>query len=159
MVEELAAFIDTPHARAMGAPPVRRWHSLFGGRKRDDCMNWRSMPAFVTPKTGRTRESMVKSGQFGTLWDRMQWKQASSWEVAKPPPFDEPLEPVDDGLPLHAIGSTTWLAVRVMVAAVRPVGGHARRGRYMRWMVWFIMVSSRFGDRAGRRAHGAVAVA
>jgi len=78
----------------------------------------------------------------------MQREKASCWELVDPPAFDEP--PVDDGLPLHAAASRARLAVAMMAVAVRAVGGHARHGRRMRRMLWFIMVSSGLDDRADR---------
>jgi len=85
------------------------------------------------------------SGKFGTLCERMHWEKASSWEFADPPAFDEPPGPVDDGLPLHAAASRTRAAAAMMAAAVRAVGGHARRGQRMTRMLWFIMPSSGAG--------------
>jgi len=80
----------------------------------------------------------------------MHWEKASSgefadWEFADPPAFDEPPEPVDDGLPLHAAASRTRAAVAMRAAAVRAVGGHARRGRRMTRVLSFIMPSSGAG--------------
>jgi hypothetical protein len=78
----------------------------------------------------------------------MHWEKASSWPLADCPAFADPpalgeppglaAEPVDDGLPLQAAGRTT-AAPTMMAAAVRAAGGHARRGRRMTRMPWFIM--------------------
>jgi hypothetical protein len=81
----------------------------------------------------------------------MQWEKATSWEfaapeLADPPAFVEPPEPVDDGLLLlHAAASRTRAAVAITAAAVRAAGGHARRGRRMTRVLWFIMPSSGAG--------------
>jgi hypothetical protein len=70
-------------------------------------------------------------------------------EFADLPAFDEPLEPVDDGLPPHAAASRARAAVAMMAAAVRAAGGRARRGRRVTRVLWFIMLSSGLDDRAG----------
>jgi hypothetical protein len=80
----------------------------------------------------------------------MQWEKATSWEfaapeLADPPAFVEPPEPVDDGLLLHAAASRTRAAVAMTAAAVRAASGHARRGRRMTRVLWFIMPSSGAG--------------
>jgi hypothetical protein len=95
----------------------------------------------------------------------MQLTKASSWEFADPPAFDEPPEPVDDGLPLHATSRPTP-TVAMMAAAVRAAGGHTRRGRRMTRMQSIIMsatarqrlrtVTARpFVDRIPRQSSGA----
>jgi hypothetical protein len=53
---------------------------------------------------------------------------------------------VDDGLPLQAAASRARAAVAMMAAAVRAVGGHARRGRRMTRVLGFIMPSSGVGS-------------
>lgn len=67
------------------------------------------------------------SGKFGTPCERTQREKARSWEVADPPGFDEPLEPADDGLLLHAAASRARTAVAMMAVAARAMGGRARR--------------------------------
>jgi len=79
----------------------------------------------------------------------MHWEKASSWALADCPALADPRafgeppgladEPVDDGLPLQAAGSRTRAAAAMMAAAVRAAGGHARRGRRMTRVPWFIM--------------------
>jgi hypothetical protein len=61
-----------------------------------------------------------------------------TWEFADPRAFDEPPEPVDDGLPLHAAASRARAAVAMMAAAARAGRGHARR---MTRVLSFIMPS------------------
>jgi hypothetical protein len=86
------------------------------------------------------------------------------WEFADLPAFDEPLEPVDDGLPPHAAASRTRAAVATIAAAVRAAGGCARRGRRVTRVLRFILLSSGLDDRAaasggvrpGRRCPGTV---
>jgi len=88
----------------------------------------------------------VGSGKFGTPRARTQREKASAfWEIvdgepAGPPAFDEPPEPVEDGLPLHA-ASRARMAVAMMAAVVRAVGGLVRRGRCMTRVLSFIMLS------------------
>src|SRR5262249_9721521 len=48
-------------------------------------------------------------------------------ECADPPPFDEPPDPLDDGLPPHAAASRT-AAMTVMTAATRARRGQSVRG-------------------------------
>src|SRR6266700_1714855 len=104
------------------------------------------MPAACRLKVGRTG-----SGKFGTPRARTQREKASAFwefadgEFADPPAFDEPPEPVEDGLPLHA-ASRARAAAAMMAAAVRAVGGLARRGRRMTRVLSFIMPSSGVGS-------------
>jgi hypothetical protein len=46
---------------------------------------------------------------------------------------------VDDGLPLQAAASRTRVAAAMIPGAVRVVASHARRGRRMTRVPWFIM--------------------
>jgi hypothetical protein len=74
-------------------------------------------------------------------------KPTADGEFVDPPALDEPPEPVEDGLPLvHAAASRARAAVAMMAAAVRAVGGHARRGRRMTRMRSFIMASPGVGS-------------
>ncbi|MGH2928897.1 MAG: hypothetical protein ACRDL8_11900 [Solirubrobacteraceae bacterium] len=68
------------------------------------------------------------------------------WELVDPPAFDEPPEPADDGLPLHAAASRARAAVAMTAAAVRALGDPARRGRRLTRVPWFIMASSGVGS-------------
>src|SRR6266436_8082872 len=86
-------------------------------------------------------------GKFGTPCERMHREKASSWESCGPPACDEPPEPVDDVLPLHAAASRARAVVAMMAAAVRAAAGHARRDRRMTRVLSFIMPSSRAGPR------------
>jgi DNA-binding response OmpR family regulator len=79
----------------------------------------------------------------------MQWEKATGlelavWELTGPPAFDEPPEPLDDGLPpLQAAASRTRTVLAVMAAVVRAIVSRARHGRRMTRVLSFIMVSSR----------------
>src|SRR5258708_4805701 len=73
-------------------------------------------------------------------------KPTADGELAGPPALDDPPGSVDDGLLLHAAASRARAAVAMMAAAVRAVGGRARRGRRMRRALWFIMPSSGAGS-------------
>jgi hypothetical protein len=83
------------------------------------------------------------SGKAGTPCERMQWEKATAlelaaWALTGPPAFDEPPEPVDDGLPPHAAASRARAAV-AMAATVRAAGSRARR---MTRVLSFIMPST-----------------
>src|SRR5579859_1591510 len=80
----------------------------------------------------------------------MQREKASSWEAADPPAVVAPPGPLDGGLPPNAAAGRTRLAA-AMTAAVRIVGGHARRGGRMARVLSFIMPSSGSDDRGDRR--------
>jgi hypothetical protein len=66
----------------------------------------------------------------------MQREKASAWAFVDPPAFDDPAEPVDDGLPPHAAISRARTAMATMV---RAVGGDASRG--LRLTLSFIVPS------------------
>jgi len=75
----------------------------------------------------------------------MHWEKASSLAdvelLADPPVCGEPPEPAGDPLLPHAAASSARAAVAMTAAAVRAVGGRARRGQRGTWMLWFIMPS------------------
>ena len=108
--------------------------------------NWELLTPTCCGVTLGTPPLRVESGKAGTPCARMQWEKATvlefaAWELTGPTAFDEPPEPVDDGLPPHAAVSRTRTAVAMMPAAVRAAGGRARRGRRMTRLLWFIMPS------------------
>jgi hypothetical protein len=104
--------------------------------------NWELLTPTCCEVTLGTPPLRVGSGKFGTPCERMQWEKATGlelavWELTGLPAFDEPPEPVDDGLlPLQAAASRARTAVAMRAAAVRADRSRARR---------FIMVSSAAG--------------
>src|SRR5579864_3201993 len=84
----------------------------------------------------------------------MQREKASSWEAADPPAVVAPPGLLDGGLAPNAAAGRTRLAAAMTPAAVRIVGGHARRGGRMARVRSFIMRSSGSDDRGGRRRVG-----
>jgi hypothetical protein len=59
------------------------------------------------------------SGKFGTPFERMHWAKASSEGPDDAPAFGEPLDPVDEGLLLHAAASRTSAVAAVLATAIR----------------------------------------
>jgi DNA-binding response OmpR family regulator len=68
----------------------------------------------------------------------MHWEKVSSCESADPPALVERPDPVDDGLPPHAAADRTRAAVAMTAAALRAADSHARHGRRMTRVLWFI---------------------
>jgi hypothetical protein len=66
-------------------------------------------------------------------------KLTADAEFAEPPVLGELPAPGDEGLALHAAASRPTAAVAMMAAAVRPIGGHVRRGQQTMPMLSFIM--------------------
>ena len=140
--------------RSSGTSAGRNWSLVPAGSKR-----WQSFSAawywelltpsccalgnFASPTPG------WGSGKFRTPYERMHWEKASSGEFADPAAFDEPPEPADDALPLHAAASRARAAAAMMAAAVGAADGRARDRRMTR--VVFRMPTScrQFYARAG----------
>jgi hypothetical protein len=75
----------------------------------------------------------------------MHWEKASSCEFGDPPALVEPPEPVEDGLPPHAAADRTRAADAMTAAALRAADNHARHGRRMTRVLWFITPTGSMG--------------
>src|SRR5215472_8419933 len=106
---------------AVGPPP------LFGSRCAqawDAVGYWELLAASRAIVVLLNSPALLGSGKFGTPWERTQRAYARALELADPAASDEPPEPVDDGLALHAASRTTAV-VAMMTGTVRAIGGHA----------------------------------
>ncbi len=96
------------------------WSSMPTGSRRWQAFSaawyWELVtPSCCAPGNFTLLRACLGVGKFGTPCERMQWEKATSWEfaapeLADPPAFVEPPEPVDDGPPPQAAADRTRAA-------------------------------------------------